>query len=216
MSLDFSNATVVVADKTQGTRSYVRQMLYSGKVRNIIECNDGVSVIESIQRTKVDAMFIDINIPILDIFGICSIIRKQNHPYAYTPIIGFSNLVTKKLVEHCIKNGINDILLRPFSTKSLLDKLHIALVEKREYFNMNNFVGPVPRNNIYKEALYRMLTEEHKTVKKTRPNNENKKEEDKTNISKIASVTEGMKLDSVSWSHGVKTSGKSYTFKKVV
>ncbi len=81
----------------------------------------GNEAINAINQHQFDLIFMDIQIPDMDGFEICTFIRNSNSPNKQTPIVALTALSAQhESLQDYLNNGfINDCIFKPFETKHI-------------------------------------------------------------------------------------------------
>lgn len=101
---------------------------------------DGAQALEILEQSDgYDLILLDINMPVLDGFATCKIIR-ENEKYRDVPVI-FLTAYTE--IDNVIKGfelGAQDYVTKPFNTKELLVRVdtHLQLKRQRDFINQMN------------------------------------------------------------------------------
>ena len=115
----FDGVTVVIADDSQTIRHAVSALLGAAGCR-VVVAEDGFDVLTKIVDEKPDLIFLDINMPRLDGYQACVLV-KQNDNFGKIPIIllsaqsGVFDRARSRVVQ------VDDYLVKPFSRDELLD-----------------------------------------------------------------------------------------------
>ena len=137
---------VLVVDDEHYMRKVVKALLMSLGVRHIFEAVDGPSGLEKIRTHAPDVVILDWQMPGLDGAGFMRIVRSPDtFPYAGVPVIMLTGHSERSRVLEAIKVGVNEFLLKPVSSKALLDRLISVLFNPRPMIRKPNYYGPQPR-----------------------------------------------------------------------
>jgi len=74
-------SAVVVDDEPLGRRGIVSRLAKSDRVRVVAECADGREAVEAVRRLKPDILFLDVQMPGLDGFGVVDAIAPEARPH---------------------------------------------------------------------------------------------------------------------------------------
>ncbi|MCB1475892.1 MAG: response regulator [Rhodobiaceae bacterium] len=72
----------------------------------------------------------------------------RGHAHAGTaqmPVILLCSAVSKGLLMRAVREGVNDLLIKPFSQRTLVTHLLTALRDERPFVRRQKYVGPLPR-----------------------------------------------------------------------
>jgi DNA-binding response OmpR family regulator len=137
---------VLIVDDEHFMRKVVRTLLVSVGVRHVFEAADGLAGLESIRNLGPDLVIVDWEMPGLDGCGFARMVRSPDtFPYPDVPIIMLTGHSERSRVIEALKMGINEFLLKPVSSKALLDRVKAILLHPRPIVRHGNYYGPAPR-----------------------------------------------------------------------
>ena len=149
VSARLAHIKIVIVDDEHYMRKVVRTMLMGIGVRTVYEAADGPEGLELIRTMAPDLVIVDWEMPGLDGAGFVRMVRSpQTFPYPDVPIIMLTGHGERSRVIEAVKIGVNEFLLKPVSSKALLDRLVAVLTKPRKSVQSANYYGPVPRNLI--------------------------------------------------------------------
>lgn len=94
---------------------------------HVIQAYDGQSALERWEEDQPDIIILDVNlprvVPALDGFKICALIREVSN----TPIILLTVRNEEDDIVHGLKMGADDYVLKPFSPRQLIARVHAVL-----------------------------------------------------------------------------------------
>jgi CheY-like chemotaxis protein len=137
---------VLVVDDDQYMRKVVRTMLNAIGVKNVFDANDGVSGLDAIRQHNPDLVIVDWEMPMIDGAQFVRMVRSPGEfPMSDVPIIMLSGHGDRWRVIEAARIGAHEYLLKPVSTKALLDRIVAILGTPRPFVQMNGYYGPAPR-----------------------------------------------------------------------
>jgi DNA-binding response OmpR family regulator len=137
---------VLVIDDEHYMRKVVRTLLISIGVRHISEAADGVAGLEMIRINAPHLVIVDWEMPGLDGCGFVRLVRSpKTFPYPDVPIIMLTGHGERSRVIEAVKIGVNEFLLKPVSSKGLLDRIKAVVLHPRPVIQHGNYYGPAPR-----------------------------------------------------------------------
>jgi two-component system LytT family response regulator len=74
-------SAIVVDDEPLGRRGIVSRLARSDRVRVVAECADGREAVEAVRRFKPDILFLDVQMPGLDGFGVVDALAPEARPH---------------------------------------------------------------------------------------------------------------------------------------
>lgn len=119
-----SNKTIVLADDNTDMRNYVASIL--GQHWKVYSAKDGQEAYEMASRIKPDLILTDVMMPVLDGFGLLKKIR-EDHSLRSVPTILLSARAGEEAKVEGLKAGADDYLIKPFSARELVSKIHAIL-----------------------------------------------------------------------------------------
>ena len=117
-----ASMTVLVVDDQQTMRSLVRTGLQELGFRDIKEAPDGEAGLRAMLTNKVHLVISDYNMPKLDGLGLLRAIRAHP-PIQKTAVIMLTGRADRDLVQRAVQFGVNNYLVKPFTTQTLKDKI---------------------------------------------------------------------------------------------
>lgn len=120
-SVPVSGALVLVAEDNQINQQIVEEILVSRGVRTRKAAN-GKEALELIERERFDAVFMDIQMPVMD--GLEAARRLRRDPrFVSLPVIALTAGVTEDERKKAMESGMNYFLSKPINRKALFDTL---------------------------------------------------------------------------------------------
>lgn len=113
--------TLIVDDQLT-MRALIRTSLQQIGVRDIEEAPDGEAALRAIITKPVHLVISDFNMPNLDGLGLLRGIRAHP-PIAKTAFIMLTGRADRELVQRAVQYGVNNYLVKPFTTQQLKEKL---------------------------------------------------------------------------------------------
>jgi DNA-binding response OmpR family regulator len=99
-----------------------------------------------IRTVAPDIVILDWEMPGLDGPGFVRMVRSPDtFPLPDVPIIMLTGHGERSRVIEAINIGVNEFLLKPVSSKSLLDRLISVLAKPRQIIQSGDYYGPTPR-----------------------------------------------------------------------
>lgn len=147
--------TILIADDEEKIREIIKEYCYNEKYQ-VIEANNGIEVLDKIQKNKVDLIILDIMMPKMDGLSAYQEIKKQNIP---TIILSARSEEYDKLIGFDL--GVDDYMTKPFSPKELMAR--IKAVMKR----VNPVVDVFTYEDLKVDFRGRVVTIEEQEIKLT-------------------------------------------------
>jgi two-component system chemotaxis response regulator CheY len=134
---------VVIADDDRRIALIVREVLESLGFVHIHMATDGNQAVELIRKEKADLLITDWQMSPMDGISLVKYLRTSNEsPNRFLPIIMMTGQVEREHVETARDSGITEFVIKPFSAKTLSNRI-VALIENPRGFIISNaFTGP--------------------------------------------------------------------------
>jgi DNA-binding response OmpR family regulator len=137
---------VLIVDDEPYMRKVVRTMLLAIGVKFVIEADDGMSGLEAIRKHMPDLVIVDWEMPLIDGAQFVRMVRSpMDFPAPDVPIIMLSGHGDRWRVIEAARVGAHEYLLKPVSTKTLLDRIVTILTVPRPFIQLDGYYGPAPR-----------------------------------------------------------------------
>jgi DNA-binding response OmpR family regulator len=137
---------VLIVDDDQYMRKVVRAMLLAIGVKHIHDACDGILGLDAIRDLRPDIVLLDWEMPMLDGVQFVRLVRSPNDfPVPDVPIIMLTGHGDRWRVIEAARVGVHEYLLKPVSTKALLDRIVSILHHPRQFVQLDGYYGPTPR-----------------------------------------------------------------------
>jgi two-component system chemotaxis response regulator CheY len=137
---------VLVVDDEHYMRKVVRTMLLAIGVKTVIEADDGMSGLEANKKHMPNIVVVDWEMPLIDGAQFVRMVRSpMDFPAPDVPIIMLSGHGDRWRVVEAARVGAHEYLLKPVSTKALLDRIVTILTVPRPFIQLDGYYGPAPR-----------------------------------------------------------------------
>lgn len=139
---------VLVVDDNQYMRKLVRNLLINVGVKNVYEAPDGIAGLEAIRTISPDVVILDWEMPLLNGPEMVRIVRSPGvFPTPDIPIIMLSAHGERWRVVEAVRLGVNEFMVKPVSSKGLLDRIVSIMASPRPNVQLGDYYGPEPRNH---------------------------------------------------------------------
>lgn len=142
---DISGLSALVVDDSIHMCRMIRAMLNGFGMRTVVEAHDGADGLERIGTFPVDIIIVDWEMPVLNGPEMIRMIRKPEHPMAYSPIIMITSHSTEQRTRDALQLGVHDVLSKPCSPKALYLRIVDAVIRPRPFIRSETYFGPKPR-----------------------------------------------------------------------
>lgn len=119
---DFDDLTALVVDDFRQMRLMLKKYLARLGFKKIVEAEDGVSAIASLESSRVDLIISDWDMPRLDGLKLLNHVRS-NEATRNIPFLMITAKANKELVMEAIKAKVDLFLVKPFAMADLGDKV---------------------------------------------------------------------------------------------
>jgi signal transduction histidine kinase/CheY-like chemotaxis protein len=97
----------------------------------VIEATNGSEALSSIQTRAVDAVFMDMLMPVMDGIEATQLIRQLPRPLRNVPILGLTANIHSEDLARFKSAGLDTVMLKPFNVSQLCAELDRILVQKK-------------------------------------------------------------------------------------
>jgi len=138
--------TVLIVDDDHYMRKVVRTMLTAVGVVRIYEASNGAAGLHAITEINPDIVFVDWEMPMMDGLQFIKMVRSPaTFPIPDVPIILLTGHGDRWRVIEAARLGVHEYLLKPVSTKALLERIAAVLIKPRKMVQLDSYYGPTPR-----------------------------------------------------------------------
>ncbi|MBF0446908.1 MAG: response regulator [Magnetococcales bacterium] len=116
-----SHRKILLVEDNDINQLVVAEILRRANMKVVI-ANQGQEAIDQLKNTPVDAILMDIQMPIMDGLQATRIIRQQDH-YKNIPIIAITANAIRGDRERCLESGMNDYITKPIRQLALFSCL---------------------------------------------------------------------------------------------
>jgi signal transduction histidine kinase/ActR/RegA family two-component response regulator len=129
-ALELSDLRILVVEDEPLNQKLVSLVLkrYGAEV---VVANNGAEALKLLEQEAIDAVLMDLHMPIMNGYEATIEIRKQPQ-FATLPIIALTASVSEEAKQQCLATGMNDFIGKPFKVSELITKLtHCTAQEKK-------------------------------------------------------------------------------------
>lgn len=120
-------AHILVVDDQALNLELVRDLFELEGYAHILTCNNPLQVVSTVEQTPVDLILLDINMPILDGFGVLSLLEQHYKARQKPPIIMLTAQNDQDNRNKALQAGANDYVSKPFDRLELLRRVELQL-----------------------------------------------------------------------------------------
>ncbi len=117
--------TILIVDDSEVDREILKDIL-EGEFE-LLEADDGYSALDMMleQRVPVDAVLLDVSMPLIDGFGVLQVLRDNNlHDVS---VFMITSEATKDNIERAAKYHIEEFIKKPFDRQDVLNRVRLKL-----------------------------------------------------------------------------------------
>jgi two-component system chemotaxis response regulator CheY len=121
-------------------------MLQRTGIRRIQEAVDGAETLGCIAESRPDLVILDWELAILSGEEVIRLVRNpETSPAPTVPIVLMMAQPQKDRVERAVRLGVNEVIAKPFSPKTLWSRLDEVINRPRPYETVKSMLRPIPR-----------------------------------------------------------------------
>lgn len=161
----FDQIDLLLVDTDLNARQGVRTILSNNGFSGVTLGTELARVREAITMRMPDILLCGTEFPDGDIMELIRDIRHNrigNNPFM--PIIVLLSEPTPSLVQGIMRSGADDVVMKPVSTKGLLERIHLQIHRRKPFIVTDEYVGPArkgddtsraiaPPNPLYEKAM---------------------------------------------------------------
>ena len=117
-----TNIKILVVDDFKTMRKIIKNILTQLGFKNIIEADDGTTALELLKKQKVDLIISDWNMPKMNGLELLKTVRSDDNLKDIRFIMVTAEAQKENVIE-AIKHGVNQYVVKPFTPKTLKEKL---------------------------------------------------------------------------------------------
>lgn len=159
--VNVSSITVMVVEDNDALRRMVVEVLRSAGFQQTVQARDAEEAIDLLKAYNPDLMILDWNMPGMSGLELTQLLRRAavtedpRFPNPRIPILMLTSRHRSRDVTEARNAGVNEFIIKPFSTRSLVRGLASALCRPREFIISTNYIGPCRRR--HKDPDYKGL-----------------------------------------------------------
>jgi CheY-like chemotaxis protein len=128
--MNFAKTTVLLAEDDHLLRAALAHQLEQAGIGRVVVALDGQHALTQLRAQPVHAVACALDMPKLGGLQLAEQLRADPR-HAALPILLMAGELDRAVVQQAVKVGINDMLVKPFSAKQLLDRL-VKLLNRSE------------------------------------------------------------------------------------
>lgn len=142
----FAQTQILIVDDDPAVRKLVKALLASMGVRSVREATHGAAGLDAVRDNAPDVIILDWEMPQMEGPEFMRTLRSpETFPFPAVPVIMLTAHGEYSRVKEAIAVGVNEYLLKPVSSKALLDRLISVLFKPRPIVRKPGYYGPEQR-----------------------------------------------------------------------
>lgn len=121
--------TILVADDEAAIRTML-EVILSADGHEVVTVSDGKAALDYLQKDTPDAMLLDVKMPFIDGFEICSRVKRVKR-LSNIPVLLLTGFDDDQTRDHAKLVGADDIVYKPLSGKNLRGRV-AQLIQARK------------------------------------------------------------------------------------
>lgn len=140
---------VLIADPDEKIRQLVRDVLANAGFQNIHQTDNGRQAIDFLESQNIDLLITDWRMTPVNGIQLIDYVRKdENSPNPYLPVIMLTGKAEAKDVVKARDSGVTEFLVKPFTAKSLFERLVLIVDNPRRFILADDYRGPDRRRRM--------------------------------------------------------------------
>ena len=125
-------SVILIVDDVPSNLDYVEEIIYDNSVE-VVRAMNGVEAIEKANKYLPDLILLDIAMPEMDGYDVCTLLKKEEK-FKDIPIIFLTARVQEEDIIRGFEAGAVDYIIKPFNFRELLSRVqtHLELKKKTE------------------------------------------------------------------------------------
>ena len=119
--------TILVVDDDEVMRSALKRILECEGYQAFV-AEDGLELSKVLETSRLDLILLDVNLPWVDGFELCSILKDQKN-LKNVPVIMVSSRSAKEDIERAFSVGADDYVTKPFDIENMIDIVNENLLK---------------------------------------------------------------------------------------
>ena len=121
----------------------LRTLLQGAGIRDVMEARDAASAFETLRECPPDLALVDYQLGDLDGLEFARLVRTaKDSTTPYLPIILITAHAERSRVKEAIDAGINEFIVKPVSTKALIERVKSVIERPRPFVKTGAYFGP--------------------------------------------------------------------------
>ena len=145
---------LLVVEGNPWDRRQIASMLRAFGATDIHFAYTGREAMHTIENLLPDMVIIAERLTDISGAKVVKLIRRHKaRPVNHIPILFVVSSVSKSGIESIARLGVHELICKPFSTKTLIDRIYWTLMVPRSFVRTRSYFGPEPRTRFWESAL---------------------------------------------------------------
>jgi two-component system chemotaxis response regulator CheY len=141
-----SEIRVLLVDDNPHMRTIIHSILEGIGVRQICECHDGATGLETLRTWPADLAIVDFQMAPVDGVEFTNLVRNSaDSANPYLPIIMMTGHAEKARVFEARDAGVTEFLVKPVTARSVVDRINAVIYKVRPFVKTEDYHGPCRR-----------------------------------------------------------------------
>ncbi|WP_158498799.1 response regulator [Magnetospira sp. QH-2] len=133
----------MVVEPSRYVRVLLKDALRTMGVTTFWEATDGQNALGQLQKVKPDVIITEFDLAAMSGLDLVKALRNdERSPHRYTPIIMVTSSAERRRVLEARDAGVNEYIVKPFSTKQLFGRIMEIVDRPREFVASASYNGP--------------------------------------------------------------------------
>ena len=156
-----ASARILVVDDHAFSVSLIKDVLFAAGAGSVQTAPDGARAIRMLRLANPDLILTDWKMPAMDGLVFTQTIRQAERapdprvPNPQVPVVLLSGHASAKAVQEARLAGVNEVVVKPFSTAALIERMVAAMTKPRAFVVTEAYIGPDRRRRADDEAPVR-------------------------------------------------------------
>jgi len=139
----FASINIVICDPDASLSSLVKNILSTLGCNRIFTVSDGQDVLNLMKEEKVDIVITDWQMKGLNGIDLATYLRQSlESPNRMIPIVMLTSRNSGANIRTARDAGISEYIVKPFSAKTLLERVYAVVQEPRSFIICKTYIGP--------------------------------------------------------------------------
>jgi two-component system chemotaxis response regulator CheY len=139
----FAEIHALLVDSDHKIATLVRKLLASLGCKKVFIVHDGLEAIDLMKHEHIDLVITDWQLKAMNGLELTTYLRRSlDSPNRMIPIIMLTARNDRSDIQTARDTGVSEYLIKPFSAKSLLERVQAVAQDPRAFILCKNYVGP--------------------------------------------------------------------------